>query len=62
MSIRDYLETKNWYWWTFTIDLHPFPHHWQVEWTNYGWGWRGLFGPIGFMITRPYREGSPRRG
>ena len=51
--MRDWLEGQRWYWYTLTIDIHPLPWHWQIEWTNHGWGYRGLFGPVGFMILKP---------
>lgn len=55
--IRDYLETKKWYWFTITFDLTPLPWHWQIESTRYyDWGYRGLFGPVGVMIMWPRKK------
>lgn len=55
--MREWLEGKYWYWWTFTIDINPLPQHWQVEVTRYyNWGFRVLVGPIGFMLTKPHES------
>lgn len=55
--MREWLESKTWYWFTLTFDFTPFPWHWQIEYTNYnGWGKRILFGPIGVMMIWPYQE------
>lgn len=53
MKIRDRLETKNWYWFTIRFDINPLPWHWQVEFTNYIWGYRALVGPVGVFIMWP---------
>lgn len=53
--MREWLEGQKWYWFTLTIDITPFPWHWQVEHTNYGWGKRILFGPIGVMMIWPQK-------
>lgn len=47
MNIRDWLETKRWYWTTLTFEFIPLPYHWQREFTRYDWGFRILFGPFG---------------
>lgn len=51
--MRDWLESKRWYWYTIVFDITPLPYHWQVEFTNYGWGYRALVGPVGVMIIKP---------
>lgn len=55
--MRDWLESKYWYWWTISFDIHPLPWHWQMELTrHYNWGIRILFGPIGVMLMKPHES------
>ena len=61
MSLRDYLETKRWYWFSINLSFNVFPWHWVgYEYTNYGWGKDWKFGPFGILVLWDRKTYEPR--
>lgn len=54
--MRNWLEGKRWYWYSLTINFHPFPWHWEKEFWNHS-GWlKVTFGPVGFILIKAFKE------